>query len=290
MSNRNNALKKKRDAQYAIEPYRVEIGKNGCKFVDLHSVVNFILHVSFSGNDKTGSVMALNLPVEKSCDHRCECYDKKKCYACGGHYNRGSNQVGYAENLAFFLTHTSEEFIQAVVDDVKENGTSRLFRWFTCGDILNERFLVCMIEIAKRLKHIRFWTYTKKYKIVNNFVSCNGLDSIPENLVIIYSHWMNEDGSYFPMENPYEFPTSEFIPFGREDLIDTVSHLCPCSNPMSHEKCATCENPCYELKHGQSMGLVEHSTPATRARDVAIKAFIGVIDDLKSWLKSFSNR
>ena len=160
--NQNKQLKKMRDEHYKQYPYVVKVGENGCKFVDLKSVVNFILHITYGGNTKTGVVMAFNFPIEFSCHHGCECYNKKKCYACGGHYAHASNQAGYMENLAYFLTHTSEEFIEYVVNDIRVNGTSRLFRWFTCGDILNERFLYCMCEVAKRLRHIKFWTYTKK--------------------------------------------------------------------------------------------------------------------------------
>lgn len=254
--------------------YTVAIGKNGKKYIPFsqEAIRADLLHLSTSGNSKTGPCAAFNLPVELTCDHRCECYKSGKCYARGGFYLFGSNQVMYSENLKFFLNHTSDEFIDAIVNAVITSGL-RLFRWFTCGDIVNYRFFTCMIEVARRLPFVTFWTYTKKYAIVNKWLDRNGgVSGLPVNFQsVIFSHWMNEDGTYFPMPNPYNMPTSEFIPFGREDLLDTVNHVCPCSDPDIFTTCATCPNPCYTLKPGMSMGLCEHSTPATRERDKYIK-------------------
>lgn len=270
-------------------PYRVLVGKNGLKFVDLRTVRKDECHLSFQ-NSKTGKVIAFNLPVELTCLHTCECYIKKACYACSGCYQFTMNQAIYAENLVFFLTHSNDDFIAEITRQIRQHKSRTLFRWFTCGDIVNERFLECMIAVAKLNPAIRFWTYTKKYEIVNKYVDKYGLKIIPENLHIIFSHWMNEDGSYFPMDNRHDFPTSEFIPIGKEDLLDTVTNICPCSNPNIVEHCANCSTPCYELKHGESMALVEHSTKRTKERDRVIKAITGKkhVDDLKTFLKSFA--
>ena len=252
----------------------LKTGKNGFVFVPLNdaAVRDYIIHLSTSGNTKTGPVAAFNLPVELTCDHRCECYMNKDCYACGGCYRYKNNQFMYTENLKYFLNHTSDEFINQIVTLVIVSGL-RVFRWFTCGDIVNYRFFECMIAIARRLPVVRFWTYTKKYAIVNKWLDNNGgPDALPENFKsVIFSHWMNRNGSYFPMDNRYNMPTSEFIPFGKEDLLKTVDHVCPCSDPDIFVNCVNCPNPCYELKPGMSMGLCEHSTPATRERDKMLR-------------------
>lgn len=276
-------------AFYKKHPYAVRIGGNGKKYVPIKTVACDQLNTSMQ-NKKTGKVIAFNLPVELTCDHKCECYSLADCYACGGCYQFSNNQAEYSENLNYFNNHTAEEFINAMIDIIKSHPSRSLFRWFTCGDIVNVKFLYCMVEIAKRCENIRFWTYTKKYGIVNTYVAQYGLESIPENLHIIFSHWMNRDGSYYPMYNPHNFPVSEFIPYGREDLLSNVTHVCPCSDPTKFEHCENCKTPCYELKHGESMGLVEHSTPRTKARDTAIKALKAAgtkIDNLIDFLKSF---
>lgn len=250
--------------------YTIEKGENGLNFIDYRKSED-VLHVTKQGNSKTGvPVGSYNFPVEHSCNHLCECYKLRKCYACGGFYQMPDNMKRYAENLAFFLKHTSDEFCDMFCENLAKNGNKK-FRYFTIGDILNTRFFECMIENARRMPGVKFWSYTKKYSIVNRWCDEHGIENFPKNLKIIFSHWMNEDGSYFPMENPYNFPTSEFIPFGREDLAKTVTHVCPCSDPNVLATCDTCDRPCYELNFGESMGLLEHSTKETKARDKAVK-------------------
>ena len=248
--------------------YIINKGKNGKNYCVLSSVSSDYLNVS-EGNSKTGEkCVNFNLSIEYTCDHTCECYKNGICYAESGCYMYGSNQALYSENVNFYNNHTSDIFVNAIqiaINTMKY----KLFRYFTCGDIPNIRFLDCMVTIAKNNPDIRFWSYTKKYKLVNAWIDENG--PLPENLVIIFSHWMNEDGSYFPMDNKHNLPTSEFIPFGREELKDTVTHICPCSDPTIKATCATCDCPCYKLCHGQSMALLEHSTKATKQRDKAIR-------------------
>ena len=251
--------------------YEISKGKNGLNYIDCFSV-DGDMHVTKKGNSKTGAkVGSFNFPVEQSCNHNCECYKSKACYACGGFYQMPDNMKIYAENLKYFISNDNETFITEFCKALKANG-NKLFRFFTIGDILNKRFFKCMIEIARRMPDVKFWSYTKKYNIVNNWVNDHGIESFPQNLTIIFSHWLNEDGTYFPMENPYSFPTSEFIPYGKEYLAETVTHICPCSNPNVLTTCATCDHACYTLKHGESMALLEHSTTRTKERDKAVKA------------------
>lgn len=252
----------------AISNYIVRTGKNGKKFVDRKTVRTDYLNIS-EGNSKTGKhVINLNFSIEYTCNHSCECYKNSSCYAEGGCYMFSDNQKKYSENVNFFLNSTPDEFCEAVHIAI-DTFQYKLFRYFTCGDILSERFFACMVKIAINNPSVKFWSYTKKYKIVNDWIAKNG--SLPENLTIIFSHWMNEDGSYFPMENPFFLPTSEYIPYGKEYLKDAVYHVCPCSDPTIKANCETCETPCYNLKKGQSMGLLEHSTQRTKERDKALK-------------------
>ena len=154
-----------------------------------------------------------------------------------------SNMILYAENLAFFLKNDNETFINDFLAKLDKNGNEK-FRYFTIGDIVNSRFFECMIEIARRRPNVKFWSYTKKYNIVNNWCDVNGIENFPENLTILFSHWLNDDGTYFPMDNPYNFPTSEFIPLGKEYLTANITHICPCSNPDVVATCDTCDHAC----------------------------------------------
>lgn len=258
-----------RDSDREEIVYSVGIGMNGKKYVKKDSVPCNYLHIS-EGNDKTGDALNFNFPIEYTCDHHCECYKSAICYACKGCYTFGSNQQQYTENLNFFTNNASDEFCKAVQLVIDSTDYS-LFRWFTCGDIVNKRFFECMVAIAANNPNVSFWAYTKKYSIVNSWIDEIGLEYMPHNLTIIFSHWLNSDGTYFPMNNPYNLPTSEFIPIGKEELTETVTHVCPCSNPNVVANCANCDHPCYKLGFGQSMALQEHSTKETKARDKALR-------------------
>ena len=254
-------------------PFEIAKGKNGKNFVTLKSVVNYIIHVS-EGNSKTGEhCLNFNFSIEHTCNHDCECYIEGLCYAEGGCYLFGDNQCGYTENVVFYNSVPDEIFIAALQKAIDITGFG-LFRFFTCGDIPNYRFIEIMVKLAKDNPSIEFWSYTKKYQLCNRYVAEHGGSiekAFPKNLVIIFSHWLNQDGSYYPMENPYNFPTSEFIPIGKEHLAKKATFICPCSDPTVNVTCKTCENKCYRLKPGQSQALLEHSTTNTKERDKEIK-------------------
>ena len=248
------------------------------KRIDVNSFQAEKVHIVI-GNKKVGKhVMTFSFPTWYSCNHNCECYKgtadhKPACYAMQGCYNFLSVQFAHTENYKFFVEKTSREFCDAINAEIKRHSRScHLFRWFTAGDILNRRFLDCMVTIARENPGVKFWTYTKKYATVNKWIDENGLDNMPRNLTIIYSHWLNDDGTYFPMENPYHLPMSEYIPYGREDLTKNVTFVCPCSNPDVVACCEDCEHCCADLKRGQTQALLEHSTDRTKARDKEIAA------------------
>lgn len=254
---------------YSSNPYTVLTGKNGAKCIDPETVRTDLFHVS-RGNAKTGPVMNVSFPVEFTCRHDCECYKMKQCYACNGFYQMSSVQLSYAENLAFWRHHTPAEFVARIQSEI-DRSRSDLFRFFCAGDFPDLAFVATSVQIAKDNPGVRFWTYTKKYRLVNEYVRIHGVEAIPENFVILFSEWRNSDGSIMNMDNPYSFPVARFIPLGSEDLEKTCTTICPCSDPESLEHCATCKTPCYKLKSGDVMGLKEHSTARTRDRDRTIK-------------------
>lgn len=249
--------------------YEMKQGQNGKKYVTIDSV-SAVFHAS-TGNSKTGEAGNYNFPIEYTCRHDCECYKDCKCYACQGCYLFASNQAIYAENYKFYRENTAATLAEKITEFITANNL-HLFRYFTCGDIPGAKFLDAVVLAAKRNPGVKFWLYTKKYHVVNRYLDDNGSDVIPNNVSIIFSHWMNDDGSYLAMPNPYGFQTSEFIPLGREEMAEHVTHICPCSDPTVKATCATCSHPCYDLKRGESMALLEHSTQRTKERDRAIKA------------------
>ena len=253
--------------------YQIKEGTNGCKYIDWRHVECRFLHLT-AGNDKTGPMYTFNLSVEFSCDHRCECYKLRRCYGCNGCYLFASNMRRYAENYAFYRNHTTAEIIHALCVLMEAIGPKKYFRWFTIGDTVDYRFAEMQLEMSKMFPDIQFYQYTKKYHIWNEYIANNGSDyiaALPHNFRVIYSYWLNDDGSYFPMDNPFKAPTSNYIPKGMEQLAALMTWICPCSDPNSLEHCANCTHGCYNLQPGQSMALLEHSTQRTKDRDRATR-------------------
>jgi hypothetical protein len=244
----------------------------GIKHVTLESVADNVFNYSY-GNSKLGKKRVLNfgMSIYHTCNHACGCYKEKKCYGMGGTFIFGSNMKKAAENFKYYISHPAADMVRMLQRVINNNPKIKLFRYFEIGDIPKKEFIDIMVELAENNPDIKFWTYTKKYAFVNSWLSDHD-GYLPENLTIIFSHWLNDDGTYFPMPNPYNMPTSEFIPLGMEHLKDMVTHICPCSDPTVKNECYNCEFPCHELKRGQSMALLEHSTGRTKARDKAIKA------------------
>lgn len=255
-----------------ITGYETGIGQNGMKIVKPESTPGNELHYTIE-NSKLGLCLNIGFSIENTCMHNCECYSEKLCYGCHGCFTFGSNLAFAANNYRFIKTHTKAEIVEEFKRIIDGNPYITDFRYFEIGDIPNREFLEIMIETCKYGKAIEFWAYTKKYHIVNRYVDDMGLNAIPKNLVIVFSHWKNRDGSYYPMKNPYKFPTSEFLPVGSENESVNYTHVCPCSNPDYIGHCTNgCDHPCKRLKHGESMVLLEHSTSASAKRDKELSA------------------
>lgn len=264
----NYTIGKADKAEYSIYTTRF-----GFKAVDTNTVISNRFNYSVKNSKLGENVLNFGMDIMHTCTG-CECKTKGKCYGTCGFFQMGSNMLRAAENYVFWKVNGSEGMKDALQYAIDNNPMCEMFRYFEIGDIPSLEFLSdVMVPIASMYPDIDFWTYTKKYDIVNKYVDMFGLDAIPENLVIIFSHWMNEDGSYFPMDNRYDFPTSEFIPIGKEEeLLPHITHVCPCSDPTVIANCSTCEHPCRKLRHGESMALLEHSTKETAKRDKELKA------------------
>ena len=257
--------------------YILTVADNGLSYVKPCAAdgAKPILHLVW-GNTKTGhNVMCYGHTIPASCDHGCECYTEKDCYGCTGNYVQYPvNQLFLADNLLYFLTYGWEKMADDIISEIHRQHAEK-FRWFTVGDVPSIDFVRMMVKVGQECPTCEFWGYTKKYMMVNYIIHHDFNDdaeSFHKYTGLIFSHWLNRDHvTYFPMLNPYHMPTSEFIPYGMESLAETMDHICPCSNPDVVEHCGNCSTPCYRLKLGQSMALLEHSTKQTKQRDKDIR-------------------
>jgi len=154
------------------------------------------------GNRKIGKVMNVSLPPIMTC-HNCKeckyyCYDIKACL-------QYPNTVIDARirNLVI-MQHDMNDYFNRIREKISRRRKNKYFRWHVAGDIVNRAYFENMVAIAKEFPDFVFWTYTKHYSIVNQYVADNGgnrLIAIPANFHIMFSEW---DG--MPLDNPYAFP------------------------------------------------------------------------------------
>ena len=177
-----------RTAKIVLEGMKAELN-------DKHACVSM-------GNKKIGRVMNVSTMPLLACGNCKECgpfcYDVKACVRFPKNVleNRVKN---YA--LAHFQR---DKFFAEIADKCRRRRKNKFFRWHVAGDILDADYLDRMVKMAREFPDFRFWTYTKMYTLINEYVASHGgtmAAAIPGNLVIMFSDW---DG--LAMENPYSFP------------------------------------------------------------------------------------
>ena len=121
----------------------------------------------------------------------------------------------------------------------------RFFRWQVAGDIVNDKYLSGMIDVAKKCPHCNFLAFTKKYDLVENYLDKG--NEFPENLNIVLSGWKD----YQP-ENKHNLPVSQVI-FKNEEPMDEWKI---CGGNCT--ECACRGIGYWELKKGETIAIYEH--------------------------------
>ena len=188
------------------------------------------------GNSKMGNVLSVSLP-QTSCREDAPC--KKYCYANKGAFLYSSVQKSYKNNLDLFNSNP-KRFEQSILEQIPMYG---VFRWHVAGDILNERYFDMMISLAKKLKHVKFLCFTKKYELVNKYLETK---KIPSNLKIVFSAWMGLE-----LKNPNNFPVAYV--YSEKNIDSRIPKTAlPCSG-----NCANCM-VCWSLRKRQSVVFHMH--------------------------------
>jgi hypothetical protein len=113
------------------------------------------------------------------------------------------------------------------------------------GDIINSEYFDMLISIAKKAKGVKFMCFTKKYDIVNNYISSG--NKIPTNFKVILSGWNGME-----MDNPFNLPTAYVVLRNIEKDTRIKKSAIPCSG-----KCDKCF-ACWNLKKGQQVLFHQH--------------------------------
>lgn len=193
-----------------------------------------------NGNSKMGKIPSVSLPPIVTCAKGCTC--AKKCYAAKLCRIYKTVREAYNRNLEVLYTDPVKYWEQ--VNDVLS--VSRFFRFHVSGDIPNAVYLYDMILSAEKNPHCEILVFTKRYDIVNEWLS-DPSHKIPENLHVIFSEW---DG--MNMENPHNLPVAHVIFKGNEP--EPHWNICP-GNCM---ECAKAHVNCWALQNGQHVAFYEH--------------------------------
>ena len=192
------------------------------------------------GNSKLGQIPSVSLPSVITCR---ECACQNKCYARKLERLRPAVRNAYKHNLDVLNNdpHTYWREVEASIM------MSRFFRFHVSGDIPSFKYLINMVEIARRQPHCEILCFTKKYNLVNEFIEQGG--ELPGNLHMIFSGWVGLE-----MANPFSLPEAHVryrdgSTTAREDAIE-------CSGNCT--ECALTEGGCWSLQKGQQVVFNEH--------------------------------
>ena len=194
--------------------------------------------VSNTNSKLGGQIYSINLPAVVTCRPDAPCF--KGCYARKGNWTFTNVKNSLESNLEAYKSNPDLFFESVAI----QTALVRFCRWHSSGDIVDMQYFEGMCKVARKNKETHYLCFTKKYEIINEFLSKG--KRIPKNLSIVFSAWDN----WIP-ENPYELPmtyvygekfNNELIP---KDAI-------PCGG-----KCENCQ-ACWTLKKGQHVYFLKH--------------------------------
>lgn len=215
------------------------------------------------GNTKLGAIPSVSLPAVLTC-RTCDC--QKKCYAKRLENLRPAVRKAYQNNLDVLQDDPGTYWreVEAAIM------LSRFFRFHVSGDIPDKDYFEHMVEVAKRNPHCEILCFTKKFEIVNEYISeeylagirgttihptlCNMYENvvravIPDNLHIIFSAWVGLDSV-----NPFSLPVAHVR--YRDGTTTASDNALECGGNCSD--CAVTEGGCWSLKGGEEVVFNEH--------------------------------
>ena len=161
--------------------------------------VNDIKLCISSGNRKIGRVMNVSLPPVMTCTNCSEC--KRFCYDIKACLQYPNTVIDARIRNYVVLMKSRELYFEKIENAISSRRKNKFFRWHVAGDIVDLDYFSRMVEAARLHADFKFWTYTKNYKVVNEYCRKYGRKNIPDNFSVMFSEW---DG--MPIDNPYGFP------------------------------------------------------------------------------------
>ena len=160
-----------------------------------------------NNNSKTGKA-CLNLAFPLvTCRPDAPC--RPDCYAGKGCQQIATVQGAYYRNLRLYYDDPDNFFTQ-IYCKIKFSGLPKV-RWFDSGDIADAEFFSRMVDLCKKTPEVKHMAFTKKYDIVNEYISKNG--ALPDNLNVMFSAW----DVLWHVDNPHNLPVS-YVDFNDKRL------------------------------------------------------------------------
>lgn len=191
------------------------------------------------GNIKMGAIPSVSLPPIVTCAPGCACAGK--CYAARLCKLRKTVAAAYNRNLSILEDDPAAYWLQVKAAAM----VTKYFRFHVAGDIVDADYLHNMCDVAKYTATTQILAFTKKYDLVNEYITQGG--TIPENLRLIFSEWPG-----MAMDNPHNFPVAHVIFKGQTPADGWKICGGNCAD------CACQGVGCWELKNGEHIAFYEH--------------------------------
>jgi hypothetical protein len=136
------------------------------------------------GNSKLGrEIFSFSIPAGKTCPGATE-HCIKHCYAMSGFFHMPSVQERYARNLKL---SKRPSFVNDVVWALRQKHV-RTLRVHVSGDFYSREYIRDWYEIAKRSRHITFYSYTRSWRLLDLAPDLIKLGLLPN-----WQMWFSED-------------------------------------------------------------------------------------------------
>lgn len=202
------------------------------------------MKISITNSKLGGKIPSINLPPLITCVKDAPC--SKLCYARKGNWTYNNVKSSMLKNLEDYKASPQNYFDFIINWLNSDDVVYKFFRWHSSGDIVDLVYLLGMIRVAKSCPQTKFLAFTKKFNIVNTYLSI--YNELPQNLKIVYSAW-NKD---FKVENPYNLPIT-YVRFKKQEENPSIPEFSiPCVG-----KCYECK-ACWTLQNGQSVVFDQH--------------------------------
>lgn len=204
-----------------------------------------VKNILTDNNKKLGvGFLQCNMPMVLSC--RCNAPCKKECY-CG----KGNMRLIQSRHIARYEAYKEDPTLFFNRIDMELSlGVVPFMRWHSAGDIVDARYFLGMVDIAKKHPETKFLAFTKKYELVNSYLDKGG--EIPTNLNVLFSYW----GKGWEVPNPHNLPQAH-IKMGDAEFDSIIpSDALHCGGLCA--ECVKSGDNCWQLGKGKAVVFVKH--------------------------------